>query len=115
MGWWYKDPAKFPALFITVLRRAVAEPGSQILIFSSSTRSDVEAIAERFRWFRWCIRKVPSAHTELTRMLDKYQIRTKLIEDEVGFILSVIAKPTKVSEFERLNPDLAMMLLPDCQ
>jgi hypothetical protein len=115
LGWHYKLPQSFPAYFSLALKTAVIHPDHPVVL--GSYRSDVEAssVAERFRWYRWCIRKEPSAARELYMLLETYDFRTFMQTDEVGILLSLIAQPTKLSEFMRLNPQLAETLLRDCQ
>jgi hypothetical protein len=115
MSWHYRSPLAFPALFISTLREAAARPDEPIVLASSSRRGDIEALAERFRWFRWCIRQDITIIPGLNYILDNYDVRSSIEQDAVGFILFIIAKPTKVSEFIRLNPDLAREILADCQ
>lgn len=115
MAWKYKPPQNFPAHFLAVLREAALYPNETVALGSDSRYRPVQALAEKFRHFRWCIREKPTAMNDLSLILDTFDIRTAITNDEVGFILSVIAKPTKLSEFVRLNPELASEILPGCQ
>lgn len=110
MSWHYRAPNAFPAIYITTLRQAAANPSAPIVFHSSASRADVEIIAERFRWFKWCVKQDESS-TELLKILNTYDIRSLIKEDEVGYILWITAKPTKLSEFVRLNPILANEML----
>ena len=115
MGWHYRPPANFPAVFANVLREAAATPDTPILLHSSANAKDVETIAERFRWFRWCIRQEPTSNVEFYHILEAFDIRTSTEKDAAGIVLYVTAKPTKISEVVRLNQELASELLPKCQ
>jgi hypothetical protein len=114
MGWHYKSPLAFPALFLTSLREVSACP-DEPLVIASGSKAQVAQIAERFRWFKWCIRQEKGTTFDLSAIIDAYDIRTVIREDEVGHTLFLIAKAKKLSEFERLNPDLAGEILPLCQ
>ncbi len=115
MGWHYRAPSKFPAIFLATLREAALRSPVPVPLGDYVTDKEAQVVAEKFRWFRWCIRKEEGADRELTNILLNFEVRTSVDEDEVGFILSVIAKPTKVSEFIRLNPSLAESVLSECQ
>lgn len=116
MGWHYKPPQVFPATFLDALRQAVLQPGEKVLLASFPNRRATQAVAEHFRYFRWCIRKVPDAHHEMFTLLESHEVRTQMENDPIaGFHLWLTAKPTKLSEFERLNPELSAMVLRDCQ
>jgi len=115
MGWHYKPPQVFPALYLNILREASSAPDVPQLFYSSNSRSEVEVIAERFRHFRWCIRQDPTAHKEMSRILADYDVRATIDTTSSGHLLYVVAKPTKVSEFIRLNPALAEAILPQIE
>ena len=104
----------FPATMLAQLREAAASPDTTIPLASSPDIIDIQILAERWRYFRWCIR-AKFAIKDLTDICNTYDLRTTIRRDEVGYILYLIAKPTKVSEFVRLNPDLAGEILPQCQ
>jgi hypothetical protein len=112
--WHYRSPQTFPAIYASTLREAVLEPDNPIIIWSGSA-AEVASHAERYRWFRWCIRHDPGQMLDLFTILETYDIRTKAQHDFLGSILYVIAKPTKLSEFIRLNPLLADEMLSECQ
>jgi hypothetical protein len=114
MSWHYRAPAKFPALFHNVTREA-ALTGEPVVFASSPSRADLEHIAEQFRWFKWCAAHDDGADKSLSNLVETYDFRSSIKEDEVGFILWLSARPTKVSEFIRLNPDLAREVLRECQ
>lgn len=115
MSWHYKPPQAWPAIYLRAVREATLDPGSAIILWSSPARSDIDAMAEKFRHFRWCVRKEPLAMKEMTDLLEIYDIRAKIKSDELGHILYIIANPTKLSEFARLNPKLANEMLSKCQ
>lgn len=117
MGWHYKTPQTFPATYLDSLRAATSDPGGRVLLASLRDRRDIEVIAERFRHFRWCVRQIPNAHHEIFLLLETHEIRTMIEEDETikSFHLWLTAKPTKLSEFVRLNPELAGEVLSNCQ
>lgn len=114
MGWYYRTPQMFPAVYLSTLRNAAASPDiPQVL--GSGTIADIKVLAEKFRWFRWCIREHPTAMMELTNILENYDIRASTEIHGAGAIIYITAKPTKISEFIRLNPDLSAEVLSECQ
>ena len=115
MGWYYRPPANFPAFYPHSLREAALTPSIPTIVAATPTTKEINAIAETYRWFRWCIRSEPMANKELSSILENYEIRTSIETTNLGSILYVTAKPTKVSEFIRLNPELAGEVLPECQ
>lgn len=115
MAWYYKPPQSFPATFLVALRRAGDNPEVPQIVQSFENLRDAQTLAEQYRYFRWAIRQKPEAMHDLSKILSTYDVRTKIITDDFGSILYLIAKPTKLSEFITLNPDLADQVLPDCQ
>ncbi len=115
MGWTYRLPSMFAASYLITLRQAAASPETPIILYSSDSRKEVNAIAEKFRYLKWCIRQDLTASKDLSAILETYDVRSKITEDEVGFILWITAKPTKLSDFFNLNPDLALEVAAQCQ
>lgn len=115
MPWTYKPPQSFPAVFVQTLREACANPDTPVLLASLADVRDTQAVAERFRYFRWCIRKEPYAHRELSICLENNQIRSKHVIDDFGSHLWITARPASIEEFIRLNPELSDSVLSDSQ
>jgi hypothetical protein len=114
MGWHYKPPQVFPAQFFVAIREAVKQPGERVLLARMPDLSDIEAIAENFRYFKWCVKQRPDAHVEMFTALSTYNFRTRT-EDELCYNLWLTATPNTIAEFSRLNPELAASILPGCQ
>lgn len=106
MAWHYRSPMVFPATFLAVTRSAAADPEVPYILSSSENRKDLEKIAETYRWFKWCI-KQKNAIQDIEVILETFDVRTSIKDDDAGFILYLMARRTKLSEFERLNPRLA--------
>lgn len=115
MGWHYRPPQQWPANFLITLRQAAGAPDTPIALGAFSNKSSADALAEKFRHFRWCIRKDPNAMVEMTSILEDHHIRSHIQSDEVGHILYITASPSRWAEFIRLNPELAGVLLNECQ
>jgi hypothetical protein len=115
MSWHYRAPQLFPALFVNTLRTAASCPDQSVMLGADNDRHNINLLAEKFRWFKWCVRKRPEAMPDLFKILSTYDVRSKVFTDKAGSILFVIARPTKVSEFMRLNPELAAQIVPECQ
>jgi hypothetical protein len=107
VGWHYRNPSAFPNAYHRALLNACLEPSVPQVINSFPNLANLKVEAERFRWFRWCIRQRPSAAFELARLLDQFETRTFYKEIEGRFILFLIAQPDVLSEFIRLNPQLS--------
>ena len=110
MSWHYRSPSAFPALFETTLMNAIARPDEQVVFMSYHDKKNAEAAAEKFRWFLWCIRSQPVKSGGLFELQKNFELRSQIKEDEVGFVLWIRARVDKMSEFERLNPELAQEL-----
>lgn len=111
MSWHYRSPLSFPALFTSALLKANEWPGDWVIIDARGSSKEIQKLAAEFRWFKWCITHEKTGPSELRDILEKYETRLKTREDEIGFILLVVARPTKLSEFERLNPKLASEIM----
>jgi hypothetical protein len=107
MSWHYRAPTLFPAYFKQGLISATLEPGERQILAYSKSISELKAVAEQFRWFRWCIRQ-KAADKELFDILETFDIRSRIEHDEVSYILYIVCNPTKISELIRLNPQLAL-------
>lgn len=110
MSWHWKSPSTFPALFSNTIAQAIAQPEEQVILDSYQTKSSAKAHAEKFRWYLWCIRSRPDHSGGMAKQINGYDLRTQIKTDEVGFVLWLRARADKLSEFERLNPDLAAEL-----
>ena len=108
MTWVYKSSKNFPAMYVNALRAAARTPNEKLCIGLYKKASEARSVAEKFRHFRWCIRQEPQS--ELERILEAYEIRTQITNEVWNTGLYLTAKPKKLSEFERLNPDLAREL-----
>lgn len=112
MPWHYKSPSKFPAAYLAALRKAATQLDEPIMLGGFINLEEAKALAERFRYLRWCIRQNPLEARELFDLLSDYDYRTYIQQDDFGILLYLVARPTKLSEFTRLNPALAKELLP---
>lgn len=111
MSWHYRSPLSFPALYTSALIKAGEWINDYVIVDARATLREAQRLAADFRWFKWCIRQNAGVRSDLFSILDTYDVRTQVREDEIGFILLVVARPTKLSEFMRLNPELAEEVL----
>ena len=117
MPWSYKPPQNFPAAYGAAIKAAVANPNEPYMLGGFYTKPEAEALAERIRWFKYCIRNSPGH--ELQTILENYDVRTVTKEDtsflgtvdNMGFILWLVARPKLISDFILLNPKLAVEIL----
>ena len=114
MSWYYRRPQMFPAVYLNTLRNAANHPTVPQVLGSGMVK-EIEVLAEKFRWFRWCIRQEPMAYRELTNILETFDIRASTEIFGAGAMLYITARPTKVSEFILLNPELSAEILLECQ
>lgn len=115
MSWRWKDPRTFPAYYADVLRSAAAAPETPVLLSSTTTRSDLDDIAEHFRWFRWCIRQKPDFDRALSTLEDSFDFRLSKSHTPEGVILYIRARKTKLSDLLTLNQSLIQSLEIRCQ
>lgn len=111
MTWRYKAPQGFPARFPDSLRKAAAQLGKPILLYSGSYESAMND-AEQFRFFRWCLRKKPQAALALAKLSEAYTFRTSC--DPRG-LLYLTANENTISDLITLNPHIAGIVLEACQ
>lgn len=109
MPWHYKHPNTFPAYFGATLKAAHESPNEPFMLGGFSSKSEAEVIAEKIRHYKWCIRQAPIY--DLQPILEDFNVRTFIHNDGYAFILYLVVKPTKVSDFISLNPDLAREIL----
>lgn len=107
MSWIYRSPLGFPAVYFNSLKTAAACPENSVLVIADKSYKKVQKYAETFRHFKWCIRQRPDVVPDLWKILETYEIRSKIVSDEIGYMLYIVARSTKLSEFQRLNPTLA--------
>lgn len=110
MSWHWKSPTTFPAKFTRSLENAIADPDTPIPFESFGDQANARAAAERYRYFLWCIRSRPDFSGGLSLLVSGYDIRSQIKEDEVGWVLFIRARRTKLGEIERLNPGLLQSL-----
>lgn len=108
MPWHFREPQTFPAAFFHSVRMATDREDHWIVLDRVANRREAKAIAERFRWFRWCVRNDTNAKSrEFTELVDGYDWRTK-VEVEGHFIILYLRARAKFSdELLALNPALA--------
>lgn len=111
MGWYYRDPLSFPATFTQGFREAAAMYPNPLLLGTANHRQKLNGLAADFRWFRWCIREKPGAHSALEHIENNFQIRTWKENIEGTWFLYLEIKPTRLSEILRLNPHIENFLL----
>lgn len=115
MGWYYRIPTHFPATFLQTIHEASARSPERVYFGAFETKKKALVLAEQFRWFRWCIREKPEARRDLFLIVCSYDFRTYVEMAGNHYTLWAAANENKVSEFIRLNPDLADEVLRDSQ
>ncbi len=112
MGWHYKSPQKFPALYPLALRSAAASYPQSFNLGAYHTLRAAKAEAENFRWYRWCLRKYPDIEASLSQIELGSSARATISEILGGYSLDLIVSPPRISSLLALNPELALL---ECQ
>lgn len=115
MGWTYRNPQLFPAVYRIAIRKAIETPGIPTILLEHKTFANAQSEAERFRYFRWCVKQDVSADTEMAMILLHHDLRCTVRSDGLGHILELVARRTKYSDFVELNPVLASEIIAGCQ
>jgi hypothetical protein len=114
MGWYYKDPLAFPAIFTRGLVQAAASPGEPHLLYHASSHSDAAGKAEQLRWFKWCCAQPPLNHPTAFELLEGFKFRTSIKASPHlpgnPFCLWLTAQPKLIPDFAALNPHLADLI-----
>ena len=110
MGWSYRDPKTFPAVFYEGVREAIKYPGKPILTYSSQSRSDAQAKAEMLRWWKWCLKAKPGMDIQSERLLDGFTIRSTVSTSLSTHSLYITAREARLGDIRALNPELIPLL-----
>lgn len=112
MGWRVKSPSVFPAKFFSIIRITANDPGIRYPLISGSYE-ECFIEAERLRYFKYCVRQ--TQEHEIFLLTQAFDIRSEIINNDMNYDLMVYARPNKLTEFARLNPDLAEECFRECQ
>ena len=96
---------------IGAIRSAADEPDVPQILGGFTQLAKAKTYAEKFRHLKWCIRQDATIKPDLNLLLHKFNFRTSIHMDTLGFILYLTARPTKLSDFVEHNPELAEELL----
>ena len=112
MGWYFRDPRSFPALFHNVLPLAIERAPYPIVLSEVYSHQEAKSLLESFRWFKWCLRHPQGEGNPSAKLLLDHSFRGETIRDPVAGELLVYlrARRTILSDLLSLNPDLAAEL-----
>jgi len=97
----------FPASVLVAIRQASVFPNEPYMLGGFTQIEKAKRLAEKIRHLRWCVKQDATVTPDLNLIFNKFDLRTSITEDHLGFILWITARPTKVSDFIELNPELA--------
>jgi len=107
MVWDYRPPLKFDAK-VSGMMKAVIASEDQHLNYYHSTESECRALAEKFRFFRWCVRQDPAMAGDFYPIEMEYDFRSRVkYHPQSGWHLSIRAVPARLGYMHSLNPWLA--------
>lgn len=112
MGWHYKSPLNFPAAYLAAIRQVASHSDEEYMLGGFTQIEKAKQLAERIRHLKWCVRQEPAICPDLFQIFNNYDIRTKIVSDNLGHILWLYATPNKVGDFIEHNPELAKEILP---
>lgn len=115
MGFYFRDPQTFPAIFPEALRQAHSNPDQWITVYRTKSRSDCEAKLGLFKWYRWCIKQKASAYPDLASILETSKIRGKVDFHNETYQLLARSQPDLIPSLQSLNPHLSDLFQSDCQ
>lgn len=120
MAWYYRNPEHFPAIFTRGLVQAAASPSHPHILYHAVSKSDAQAKAGLFRWFKWCCEQPPLVIPSALELLRDFDFRTavKPAPEYLSgnpFILWLTAQPKFIDSLTALNPHLVELVEIECQ
>ena len=114
MGLDFRNPRKFSRLITEGFEKACLDPDTDIIIFYSSSESELRGLMYQFKWFKWCINQEPDAAPEFTSLHREFKVTSRLKPSEVSAhqYLLFRAQPRRVETLLSLNPHLSDVLIP---
>lgn len=108
MGWYFRDPSAFPALFHHTLGEAVRRSPDPVLLNKVSDRGEAQSLMHDFRWFKWALKHPKSIVSPLRESVLIYDLRAEANRTQGNLLLVYVrARPTLLSDLLNLNPTLA--------
>ena len=115
MGFYYRNPSVFPAIFPSALLAATLEPDIPVFVYSSQSPSDVEGKAQMFRWYRWCVKQSEGDFPDLHSILASFSFRSSIDVEGRLTILYLTARSNRLKGFIHHNPNLWDEISAECQ
>ncbi len=104
MTWDYKPPPNFSKSISSILSNTLEQPDMVLHIYFR-TESETRSFAEKFRHFRWCVRKVPDRAGHFYPLEMQYDYRTKVMfSPQSGHYLRITAIENRLGYLMALNP-----------
>lgn len=107
MGWSYRDPMTFPAMYHRIIELAAHQSPEPTLFAEVRTLEELSEKQEHFRWFKWCASHQRSAATLTRRLLEQYDYRCSREVIEGYYLLNIRARPTFLADIINLNREIA--------
>lgn len=111
-GWKLRNPDHFPIAFAEAVMLA-AETGKPAMLKLCRGHSDAKAVCEKFREWRYCLRKAGASLNRAWEIENLHRITTKLVYDSEfhsGWEVWVEVKEQLVKTILELNPKIKEMV-----
>jgi len=107
MAWDYRPPSKHDAKVSAIMEAVLASDDKQ-LNYYLPTESECRSLAQKFRYFRWCVRQDVALAGRYYPMEMENDFRSKVgFHPQSGWYLSIRAIPARLGYMHSLNPWLA--------
>lgn len=107
MAWEYRNPTKHDAKVSAIMKSVLASDDKEISYFFK-TEAECRSLANKFRFFRWCVRQDVSQAGDYYPLEMENDFRSKVrFHPQSGWYLSIRAIPARLGYMHALNPWLA--------
>lgn len=108
MAWEYRNPTKHDARVASIMKAVLASE-DQELNYYLPTEAECRSLANKFRFFRWCVRQDPAMAGDFYQMEMEYDFRSRVkYHQQSGWhFLSIRAIPARLGYMHSLNPWIA--------
>jgi hypothetical protein len=104
MSWDYRPPTKFDAR-VSSMMTSVLVSADKELSYYFPTEAEARHRAEKFRYFRWCVRQDAAQAGAYYNMEIENDFRSKVrLHPQSGWHLSIRAIPARLGYMRTLNP-----------
>lgn len=109
MTWDYRPPTKFDATISSIMEKVIIAEDRELNYFFP-TESAARAFADKFRYFRWCVRYDSELAGKYHQLELDYDYRTKIMfHPQSGWYCRVRCIPNRLGYMFALNPWLSVL------